>query len=115
METTFDAFMEGWRDAEWSKVRSNMQITGNHYGFNEQKLSDMLGTVKPIDWAVISTDMITPVMCDVVAHVTFDGTLHKEMHARMVRESAPFTPDENGTWGVAPLSVLTIGEITGCL
>lgn len=110
MEKTFDAFMEGWRDADWGKVRSNMQITGNHFGYNEQKLAEMLSAVKPVEWEIVSTEPLSAVMCDVFARVTFDGTLHKRMHARMVKESAPFASDEGGTWGVAPLSVLSVED-----
>jgi phage portal protein BeeE len=110
MEQAFDAFMQGWRDAEWSKVRTHMQLTGNAYGYNEQKLAELLGSVQPVSWEIVSTASTSPVMADIVARVTFDGTVHKQLTARLVRESAAFTPDEEGTWGVAPLSVLTIRD-----
>jgi hypothetical protein len=110
MEQAFDAFMEGWRDADWSKVRAHMQLTGNNYGYNEQHLAELLGSVQPVSWEIVDTLSVSPVMADIVARVTFDGVVHKRMTARLIRESAAFTPDENGTWGVAPLSVLTIRD-----
>jgi hypothetical protein len=110
MEKTFEAFMEGWRDAEWSKVRTHMQLTGNTYGYNEQHLAELLGSIQPVSWEVISTNALSPVMVDIMARVTFDGVVHKRMTARMVRESAAFTPDENGFWGVAPLSVIGLHD-----
>lgn len=110
IETVFNAFMEGWRDAEWGKACSHMQLTGSHYGFNEQKLAEMLGSIKPVSWETILIVPVSPVMADVHAAVIFDGNLHKRLTARLVCESAPFVPDENGTWGVAPLSVLTIRD-----
>lgn len=106
----FEAFMEGWRDAEWSKVRTNMQLTGNYYGYNEKHLAETLGSVKPYSWEILSTTSQSPVMVDIVARVIFDYELPKLITARLVRELAPFMPDEEGSWGVAPLSVLTIRD-----
>ena len=110
MEQAFESFMEGWRDAEWSKVRTHMQLTGNTYGYNEQHLAELLGSIQPVSWEIVSTVPLSPVMADIAARVTFDGVVHKRMTARMVCESAMFTPDENGTWGVAPLSVIGLDD-----
>jgi len=102
--------MEGWRDAKWGTVRANMQLTANHYGFNEHKLAEMFGSVKPTGWIVDLVNNISPAMADITARVTFAGGVHKTMSARLVKESAPFVPDEDGVWGVAPLSVLAIHD-----
>lgn len=108
--SAFNAFMEGWRDADWPKVRTHLQLTGNHFCYNEQKLAEMLGPVKPIVWEIVSVENVSPVMVDVVANVIFYGGLSKEMRARLVCEAVAFEPDENGVWGVAPLSVLTLRD-----
>jgi hypothetical protein len=108
-EEVFAEFLEGWRDGDWSKVRSAMQLTGNYYGYNEQKLREMLGSVRPVEWEIVSVTPVSVVMVDISARVMF-GRIYKRMTARLVRESAPFVSSEDGSWGVAPLSVLTLRD-----
>jgi len=106
----FNAFMAGWKKRDWTQARSAMQITANVFGYDEKALRDLLGQVRLKSWQITETREVTPVVQDVMTDVTFDINgiaLEKRLTVRVVKELAAFTPDERGTWGVAPLSVLT--------
>ncbi len=107
-DRAFAEYLEAWGMQDWNRMYDLTQLTWrsekdpmelqNNYDFKGLKTAE-----------IASRSVVSETCVDFTANISykFGSEVRTEViKARVIRESAPYQPDPNGTWGVNPISTL---------
>lgn len=109
-EQVLKEFLEAWGKMEWEKMIDLSQISWIHIQPNPLLAMKAKFSIKPIDYEIRKGRQLNPVVYAAIVKIIYAparGTIsQKDIAVRVIRESVPMIPDENGTWGVCPMNFL---------
>jgi hypothetical protein len=107
-EQTILEFLRYWKNKDWNKMSRLLQPTWKSHCANVQDFCKKnYQYIRLIKYELVSKDVKSPLMCDVICEITANiiaGTkrkrITKQLQYRLIKETAPYTPSENGVWGI---------------
>lgn len=109
-ERAFVEFLISWQKKDWNRMTKFTQLTWRD---TETKPSETLeawyGFKDLLGAKIVSKNAETNVVVDITATVYYavgSEIMTKTITARVIRESAAYSPSPTGQWGVNPLSTL---------
>lgn len=110
-EYTLSEYALAWKDQDWDRMTKYTQKTWLE---GQDDPADMLSawydfkTLKGFE--VINSKKVSDVIVDVTFNVQYEAMTNqisnKEITARIIKETGPYKPSINGSWGVNPISTL---------
>jgi len=109
-EAALIEFARLWKQRKWSDLEKQCQITWAKQYLDQSAglLRLQFGGTRLIGFKLGAAVPISAVTQDIPITIDYKvgkNVAHKTLLARVICESAPFTPDMNGTWGVNPTSL----------
>ncbi len=110
-EAALAEFVLLWKQRKWADLEKKCQITWAQLypdGQAASLLKLQLGGYRLLDAHLGETSSITAVTKDIPVTIDYKAgknVAHRTLLARVICESAPFTPDVNGQFGVNPTSL----------
>ncbi|MCD6099669.1 MAG: hypothetical protein J7K33_03700 [Candidatus Marinimicrobia bacterium] len=106
-----------WQKQDWNKILDYTQITwvSESTDPTESIKNHCLGRGKLLGASEIKRVGGTPYMAQVTAIIYYKwetDTFKQPIKANVICESAPYTPNLGGKWGVNPISIVNIGPPT---
>lgn len=112
MENTIKQFCQAWSNNDFSKMYEVCTLTWKAQ-YDQKSLENLIiGRIKSFKIGHIEANSKFPCIGDIdikIKHrrVLFPSlTKTKTIKARLIKESKPYKPSEEGTWGVNPISVI---------
>jgi len=109
-------YVSAWKDQDWGRMASLTQKTW------QSNQNDPIGTLG--DWydfkdlkgfEISNINTVSNTMTDITFIVQYEAITNeiskKEITARVIKEIDPYTPSEQGQWGVNPISILKEEDI----
>lgn len=102
-------FLEAWKEKDFERMYGASQLTWKE----THKVSDISNLFENnpiIDFEIGLGPYPGDNLADIVFRVrnTKNGRWSNFAEARLLRESAPYTTDATGTWGVNPISIIRV-------
>ncbi len=113
-ERALAEFVLLWKRRKWEALAEKCQVSWKAKGWGRPHadlLRIQLAHYRLLDVRLGETKAITDVMKDIPITIDYEmgqGMAHTTLLARVICESAPFTPDAGGTWGVNPTSLVRV-------
>ena len=110
-ERTLSVYMLAWKNQDWDKMASFTQKTWLNneadpaglleawYDFKTLKGFEIINVKK-------ASNVITDITCIVQYEAMTNQISKKQITARVIKETAAYTPNEQGQWGVNPTSAI---------
>ena len=103
-----EEFLEAWGNKNWDKMMHLCQISWIHIQPNPLLAIKAKFNFKPIYYEIREGRQLNPVVYAAIVKVKYAparGLVNQKDYAiRVIRESMPMIPDENGSWGVCPIN-----------
>jgi len=104
-EKILNEFMKTWREKDFFKMENYIQKTWLD-GPKTMDLKEVFGIINVKSWKILKSVKVGQACKDMIVNVIFNKSNKRKLRIRMICETAPYTPDLAGDWGVNPISVL---------
>lgn len=98
-------YLEAWKASDWVEMNRHVQLTRRVRDCPEQ-LELSFGFQVPASFEILQVVQKSNVLAEGQVSVVFKGgdgiMVPQKWWLNVICESAPYTPDEFGTWGVNP-------------
>jgi hypothetical protein len=110
-ERTLAEYMLAWKNQEWDKMASFAQKTWLSNKTDSAGLLEAWYDFKTLKGFEISnvkkvSNVTTDITCIVQYEAVTNQISKKQITARVIKETAAYTPNEQGQWGVNPTSAI---------
>lgn len=116
-ESTLAEYVKAWKDQDWDKMTNYVQLTWKD-GKNDPagELEAWYGYKIPLKgFEITDVTKVSDVTSDITFTVQYeaitDQISKKQITARIIKETAPYTPSEQGQWGINPISTFTEKDV----
>ncbi len=102
--------LSSWKQGNWNIMTKFTQKSWNETQKNPaEMLEGLFGFKQLLGAKIVSKNIISDTAVDIIATIYYaigSDIAEKNITAKIIRESAPFTPSSNGDWGINPTSIL---------
>jgi len=110
-EHTLAGYILAWKDQDWERMVEFTQLTWRENEKDPVEALEAQYDLKTLKgFEIIDSEKISEVTTDITFVVWYELFTNqidkKQIVARVIKESVPYTPDEQGQWGVNPISAL---------
>ena len=104
-EDTLKQFLDAWQSKAWTLMADLLQITWSSAHDNPRAtLIEWFDDKELKSCSVVNVTELSSTSYCIMMLLSYNKT-KKRVYAMVIKESAPYIPDEEGVWGVNPLSI----------